>query len=226
MDKVRRCSLRWFCVAVVCGVSCLSLPALAADGVSPYIGIYGGMAFPEDLSNVEGRGSLSGISFSDFDLKSGPLVGVKLGISGSGTDSLMRWFGLELDVSYLRSKIKQQTLQASAGGLSVNFPVDATNVHLITGAAHVLLKYPDGPFQPYLGVGPAAVHGRVSDSATFSSASTTALGLSAVGGLRVLLSEHIGFFAEYKHIRAGLEFEDVEGDVVVHGAVGGVNFVF
>ena len=81
----------------------------------------------------------------------------------------------------MRSKIKQQTLQASAGGLSVSFPVDETKAHLITGAVHVLFKYPDGPFQPYLGVGPAAVYGRVSDSATFSSDSATALGWSAVG---------------------------------------------
>ena len=41
-----------------------------------------------------------------------------------------------------------------------------------------------------------------------------------------MFSEHIGQFAEYKYIRASLEFDDVEADTAVHAAVGGLNFAF
>jgi opacity protein-like surface antigen len=199
---------------------------MAGDGVSPYIGIYGGMAFPESLHEVEGRGDLSGFRFSDLGLESGPIVGGKFGITGRGSDSLARWFGLEIDASYIQSKIKQQNAQVSFLGLNATLPIDETKVELITGAVHLIAKYPDGPLQPYIGAGPAAVHARVSDSNTFSSSSTTALGLSALGGLRLMFSEHVGLFAEYKYIRAALEFDDAEADAAVHVAVGGLTYAF
>ena len=200
--------------------------AFAGDGVRPYVGIYGGMAFPESLHDVQGRGDFSGFSFSDFDLKSGPMAGAKFGIMGRGSDSLARWLGLEIDASYMQSKIKQQNSQVSFLGLTGTVPIDETKIQLITGALHLIAKYPDGPVQPYIGAGPAVVHASVSDSATFTSGNTTALGLSAVGGLRFNVSEHIGFFAEYKYIRASLKSDDLEADAAVHAAVGGLNFAF
>jgi hypothetical protein len=95
---------------------------------------------------------------------------------GPGSDSLARWFGLEIDVSYIQSKIKQQNAQVSFLGLNGTLPIDETKVQLITGALHLIAKYPDGRVQPYIGAGPAAVHARVSESNTFNSSNTTALG--------------------------------------------------
>jgi hypothetical protein len=54
----------------------------------------------------------------------------------------------------------------------------------------------------------------------------TNLGLSGVAGFRLLFSEHVGLFAEYKHIRTNREFGDLEGDAVLHAGVGGINFTF
>jgi opacity protein-like surface antigen len=213
--------------AILCGLTVLlTSGALAGDGVSPYVGVYGGMAFPESLHDVQGRGNLSGLSFSDFGLKSGPMAGAKFGIMGRGSDSLARWLGLEIDASYIQSKIRQQNSQVSFIGLTGTVPIDETKIQLITGALHLIAKYPDGPVQPYIGAGPAVVHARVSESNTFNSSSTTTLGLSAVGGLRFMVSEHIGLFAEYKYIRASLKFDDLEADAAVHAAVGGLNFAF
>ena len=80
--------------AMLCGlIVLLTSGALAGDGVSPYLGLYGGMAFPESLHDVQGRGNLSEFSFSDFGLKSGPVVVGKFGITGQGSDSLARWLG-------------------------------------------------------------------------------------------------------------------------------------
>ena len=220
-----RC-LRRLIVALLGLILFIAPHVLADDGVSPYVGLYGGMAFPEPLHDVQGRGDFSGFSFSDFGLKSGPMAGVKFGIMGRRSDSLVRWLGLEIDASYLQPKIKQQNSQVSFLGLTGTIPIDQTKIELITGALHLIAKYPDSPVQPYIGAGPAVVHARVSNSATFSSGSTTALGLSAVGGLRFKVSDHIGLFAEYKYILASLKFDDLEADAAVHAAVGGLNFNF
>jgi hypothetical protein len=163
-------------VTLVGAIFCVGATAHAEDGITPYIGIYGGMAFPESLHDVKGRGDLSGLTFSDFGLKNGPIVGGKFGVMGPGSDSLARWFGLEIDVSYIQSKIKQQNAQVSFLGLNGTLPIDETKVQLITGALHLIAKYPDGRVQPYIGAGPAAVHARVSESNTFNSSNTTALG--------------------------------------------------
>lgn len=200
--------------------------SMASDGVSPYVGIYGGVAFPETFDDVKGRGAFSTIHFSDLNLKSGAMVGVKVGLTGPSGDKVARWFGLEVDGSYTQSKIEEQNVRVTGPGGSLGISIDETKVYLITGALHLLLKYPNGPFQPYAGVGPAVVHARISDSNLSTASSATSLGLSGVGGFRLMFSEHIGFFAEYKHIRAALEFDDIEGNAVVHAGVGGVNFAF
>lgn len=224
---IRSGVLKHSVLGLLCGLAGLfTSAALAGDGISPYIGLYGGMAFPESLHDVQGRGDLTGFRFSDFGLKSGPIAGAKFGIMGRNSDSLARWLGLEIDASYLQSKIKQQNSQVSFIGLSGTLPIDETKMQLITGALHLIVKYPDGPVQPYIGAGPAVVHARISESATFISSSTTTLGLSAVGGLRFKISEHIGLFGEYKYIRASLKGDDLEADAAVHAAVGGVNFAF
>lgn len=214
--------------ALLCGLVVILAPsAFAGEGVSPYLGIYGGMTFDPTLDNVEGHTTLGGFSFSDLDLKQGPMVGAKFGLMfGKGSDSLARWFGVELDGSYIQPKIKQQTAQFSGFGMNGSFPVDKTKVELITGAIHFLAKYPEGPVQPYVGAGPAIVHAQVSESNLFSSGNTLVLGLSAIGGFRVMLSEHVGLFAEYKYIQASLEFDNFEGDASVHAAVGGFNYAF
>lgn len=199
---------------------------LAGDGVTPYVGIYGGVAIPETLDSVKGRGDATGFTFSDLKLNTGPLVGLKLGLSGSSKDAVARWFGLELDGSYMQTKLKEQNVRVSFANLSANFPLDSTKVKFITGAVHLLLKYPDGPFQPYVGAGPAVIHARISESNLFDSGNSTTIGLSAVGGFRLQFSEHIGAFFEYKHIRTTVEFDDVEGSAVVHAGVGGINFMF
>jgi opacity protein-like surface antigen len=156
------------------------------------------------------------------------MAGAKFGIMGPASNSLARWLGLEIDASWIQTKIKQQDVQLSVFGRAFGaVPMDETKVQLITGALHVIAKYPDGPVQPYIGAGPAVVHARVSDSGTFTSGTATALGLSGIAGLRFKVSERIGLFAEYKYIRASpLKFNDLEAEAVIHAAVGGLNLAF
>ena len=101
----------------------------------------------------------------------------------------------------------------------------------MTGALHLLLRYPGQVFQPYIGAGPGVVYARASDLkvggfTALESGSATAFALSGVAGFRLQVSDHVGLFFEYKHIRTALEFESIEGNAVVHAGVGGIAFLF
>lgn len=230
--------MRGLCRLLLASVLVLSFfmqahPLWAGEGVTPYIGIYGGIGIPETFDNVKGRGDASGLTFSDLKLKSGPMAGIKLGLFGPTNDPVAGWFGIELDASYIRTKLKAQDVRLSVPGFSpITGPIDESKLDFITGALHLLIRYPGQVIQPYIGAGPAVIHARSSDVTSpgigtlFTSGSATSLGLSGVAGIRLLFSQHVGAFFEYKHIRSALEFESLKGDAVVHGGVGGINFMF
>lgn len=217
-------------LGIIAGLVLMGGMAQAADptekGARPYVGLYGGVAIPETIDNVSQRVAGTTVQLSDLKLQTGPIVGLKLGILGSDKDTVVRWFGLELDVSYLQSNIKDQDIRLTLGNLSGTIRGEETRVRMITGAAHVLVRFSNGPIQPYIGAGPAVVHARISESNTFAAGNSTTLGLSAVGGFRFAFSDHIGGFLEYKHIRSELEFDTAQGDAVIHAGVGGIHFMF
>lgn len=190
------------------------------DGLQPYVGVYGGVAIPATFDNVK----YGAASLGDLKMKSGSIFGTKVGFYGHNKDKVWRWFGLEGDVSYTSTAVKAQSLRIP--GFSPPVAISQTDVNVLTGALHILVKYPDGPVQPYVGVGPAVVHARVESSTVFSSGSTTAIGLSAVGGIRFKFNDQVGAFLEYKQIRASLEFDDIQGDAIIHAGVVGVNLMF
>ena len=70
--------------------------------------------------------------------------------------------GLEIDASYIQSKIKQQNSQVSFAGLTGTLPIDETKIQLITGAIHLIAKYQMARYN-LIGAGPAVVHARVLD---------------------------------------------------------------
>lgn len=72
----------------------------------------------------------------------------------------MAW--LEIDASYIQSKIKQQNSQVSFAGLTGTLPIDETKIQLITGALHLIAKYQMARYN-LIGAGPAVVHARVLD---------------------------------------------------------------
>lgn len=218
--------------AVILGLLFGSVGGVLAEG---YVGIYGGVGIPETFDDVKGRDFLAGTTLSDLKLETGAIVGAKLGAFGPASDPVGRWLGIELDVSYLMSELKQQTARLSVGAASVPVSLPATDLNFIVGAAHVLVRYPGDMVQPYIGAGPAVVHGRLSSLATTipfvgairtDTQTATNIGLSGVGGLRLRFSQHVGAFLEYKYIRADLEFDQVEGSFVAHAGVGGVSLHF
>lgn len=216
---------------IVAAVFVALVPSLSrADDTTPqrtgpqaYIGLYGGIGFPDAFKDIQGQGA----RLSDLDLNPGPRVGGKMGVFGPRNDNFLRWFGVELDLGYLKTAVRDQPATVTVPGLTASGRVVETDVNIFSGALHVIGKFPDGPLQPYVGVGPAVVHAWISED-DFSSAATN-IALSALGGVRARISDAVGAFVEYKYLRAELDFKDdfdAQGLAQVHAVVGGVQLTF
>jgi len=219
-------------------VACTASMAAAADtpvkkeGFGPYLSLYGGVAIPETLDNGTYSGRVGGLTLSsrpigDLKLKTGSIFGAKVGLMGHSKDAVWRYFGMELDVSATSTAVKSQPLRIAGFN---SLPIPETDLTFLTGALHFLAKVADGPVQPYIGIGPAVVHGKLdairTSALTVGDQSATALGLSAIAGMRVKLAEQFAAFLEYKHIRASMDFDHVSGDAVIHAGVGGFSVLF
>lgn len=196
------------------------------EGFGYYVGGYGGVAIPETFDNV----TVGPFSIGDLKLKTGDIFGMKFGFTGHSKDQVWRYFGAELDLSITNTALSEQSWRVSGLGINGSIPVSQANVRLFTGALHLTVRYPDGPVQPYVGVGPAVIHGRVSEfnlaNIRIEDSAGTSIGLSAIGGVRFKLTDQFGLFLEYKHLRAAMEFDDLKGDAVVHAGVVGVNVTY
>ena len=101
-----------------------------------YVAAQLGANFADPLRNVRGSGTLAGLDAPNFNLKTSPAFGGKLGVfPGHGL------FGIELDVSHSTPHIKNLD--------------DVPGIHLsVTNiGAHVVLRYPGVTWQPYIGGG-------------------------------------------------------------------------
>ncbi len=187
-----------------------------------YIAGYGGVAFPNQLTDVEAQGSLttmtppatipfSGVSLSDIDLQTGAMVGGKIG----GYLPNLAWLGAEVEFFYANPKIKQQNIGISFLGVSDTLEgVSGADFRTLTGALNLVLRYPGKLLQPYAGVGLAIVNGRISDAG--GSSSDTKPGLNVLAGLRVLLMDHVALFGEFKYTRVTFKFEqDIDVDSAI-----------
>lgn len=218
--------------ATVCAVVLLVTTATAQEtpkkkeGFGGYVSAYGGVAIPETFDNVR----TGALSIGDLKLKTGNIFGIKFGFTGHSKDQVWRYFGAELDLSIANTAIRAQSWRVSGGGLSGSIPASQADVRFFTSALHFMARWPDGPVRPYIGAGPAIVHGRVSQvnlgGVPVGDGSGTSIGLSAVAGTGFKITDRFGMFIEYKHIRAAMEFDDLKGDAVVHAGVAGVNVTF
>ncbi len=123
------------------------------DGLGPYVGIYGGVVIPETFDNVTITGQgIGSRSAGDLKLKTGSIFGAKWGLMGHSKDAVWRYFGAEVDLSVVSTALCAQPLRISgSGGVS---PLPQTDIRFLTGALHLLFKWPDGPLQPYASVPP------------------------------------------------------------------------
>ncbi len=190
--------------AVTIAISLLATARLA--GGEWYVAGQVGVNFADRLANVEGTGSLIGQKAQspgqDFDLKNATMYGGKLGYFGNNGP-----IGLEVDVFNSQPNIKS-FINTSTGEYVPGVHLRVTNV-----GVNLLLRYPGQTFQPYVGVGGAALVSHIADSATTRSDSDVGFGLNLLAGLRAFVTPYVALFAEYKYTRGTLTFNDAFGSV-------------
>ncbi len=202
-----------FAAAAACWLLC------AAPGSAEwYVAGQAGMNFADRLKNVQGTGNLSGAFAPDFDLKNAAVYGGKLGyFSGGGS------VGIELDAFSSNPHIKNLD----------NVPgqhMRVTNVGL-----NVIFRYPGQTFQPYVGMGGAALIAHIGSSPGNQSQSDSdvGFGVNLLAGLRAFVTPYIAVFTEYKFTQGTLVFDEAfppgggfSGDYRAQHVVFGVSYHF
>jgi opacity protein-like surface antigen len=187
-------------------------PTKAADeGPEFYVAAYGGLTIPQSLKEVQSSGVTPEFTFSNLDLKDSAVFGGKLGFFLPGRD---RWSGVEAEFFYTNPHIKQQNVTTTipSVGFSSTDPFPGAHVRVAALAVNWIIRYPGAWFQPYIGVGPGLFWGRISGNDpnaagnNFGTGSDTAIGLNALGGARIFLSQRVALFGEYKYNRVNFDF--------------------
>jgi opacity protein-like surface antigen len=149
-----------------------------------------GANFADRLTDVAGTNGLVGARAPDFDLKNSFTYGGKVGyFPGNG------WVGVELDAFHTTPHIKNLD--------------DVPGIHMrVTSAGlNFIARYPGVTFQPYAGVGAAAIIAHISNSPTTRSDSEVTGGLNLLAGIRAFVTPYVAVFTEYKLTQATLRFD-------------------
>lgn len=191
-----------------------------------YIAGQGGYQFPQDLADVRGTGSFSGVTSSNLDLNNQAAFGVKFGRFANDT---LRWLGLEFDFSHSDANIAEQGLTTSAPILGItqqNGRTPGVGLSVSHMTMNIIARYPGSQVQPYVGVGGGL------GLSLLRTAPQDATDLYPVFnvliGVRMFMTKRVAFFTEYKHAWAMVEFSDnrFEGDLRTNWFMGGLAYHF
>jgi hypothetical protein len=197
------------CAALLASV-CVVLGALGgwetahADEPRVYVAAFAGIAEPEDLQNVKFS---SGMSTANQELGRDPLFGGKIGWKPSED---LTWFGLELEGFWVPGEVDSG--QVLGGAKLATFVL----------GFNTIFRYPMGPLQPYVGVGPSVVW---SESVQLGG-KATAVGFNAMVGLRLTFGDRAFIFGEYKHNRSELDYPSATVGYRLHALAAGVAIMF
>jgi opacity protein-like surface antigen len=169
----------------------LSSLGLVRDSLAEwYVAGQFGINFADRLTNVSGTNGFAGLQAPDFDLKNSLTYGGKIGyFPGHG------WFGVEVDAFHSTPHIKNLD------------DVPGIHMRVTTAAVNFIARYPGVTFQPYAGIGAAAVIAHISNSPTTQSDSDVAAGLNLLAGIRAFVTPYVAVFTEYKFTQATFHFD-------------------
>jgi opacity protein-like surface antigen len=123
-------------------ISLSSVAAAQEPRYNVYVGALGGGVFPMDLDI---RDKADEVIVADQDLENGYLVGAKIGYLWPG-----KMFGLEVEYNYIDGTNGKSQYAYTYAGTPLSLEGDIT---INAWFLNFLLRYPDGNFHPYLGVG-------------------------------------------------------------------------
>lgn len=218
--------IRFFLATVA--ISLLLCPYLAQAEF--YVAGQVGATFPEKISNVQGTGLASGLSFSDLALQTSVIYGGKVGYFFDR----LKWLGIEAEAFTTTPHVKQQAVTACAGAVCTP-PVTTpgSDLRVTTLAFNLIARYPGERFQPYVGAG-LGVFFAENHVAGVTHTDEAVPGANALGGVRFFLTKHLALFGEYKFQYVHFNFEEalggpglgISGDYKAHNAVGGIAWHF
>jgi opacity protein-like surface antigen len=174
--------------------------------------------FADRLKDIQGTGNLQSLVAADFDLKNAVVYGGKLGYFPNNGS-----IGIELDAFHSTPHIKN--LDELPG-----IHLRVTNVGL-----NLLIRYPGQTFQPYAGIGGAALIAHIGDSPGNASASDSDVGsgLNLLTGIRAFIMPYVAVFTEYKYTQGTFIFDRAfppgggfSGDYRAQHVVFGVSYHF
>ena len=149
-----------------------------------------GVNFADRLTDVNGTNGFAGSRAPDFDLKNSYTYGGKVGyFPGHG------WLGMELDAFHTTPHIKNLD----------NIP--GIHMRVTSAGVNLIARYPGVTFQPYAGIGAAAIFAHISDSPTTQSDSSVTGGMNVLAGMRAFVTPYVAIFTEYKLTQATLRFD-------------------
>ncbi|ALA59078.1 outer membrane protein [Nitrospira moscoviensis] len=210
--------LSYLCVLAVG----LGLLAAEPGGAEWYVAGQAGVNFADRLDDIQGTGILRGGTAPDFDLKNALVYGGKIGVyPGNGA------VGIELDAFHSSPHLKAFN-NPFTGEHIPGAHLGITNVGL-----NILFRYPGQTFQPYAGIGGAALIARLGDSPTTRSDSDVGFGMNLIAGLRAFVTPYVAVFTEYKYTRGNLVFDQAfpagggfSGDYRAQHVVFGISYHF
>ncbi len=191
-----------------------------------YIAGQGGYQFPQDLVDVRGTGSFSGVTANDLNLNNQAAFGVKVGRLFNGS---LRWLGLEFDFSHSDANIADQGVTTSAPILGItqqNGRTPGVGLSVSHMTVNLIARYPGSQVQPYVGVGGGL---GLSLLRTAPQDDTDLYPVfNVLIGAKMFVTKRVAFFTEYKHARATVEFSDnrFEGDLRTNWFMGGLAYHF
>jgi opacity protein-like surface antigen len=193
---------RLFAVLAV-GV-CLTLPSVPAQA-EMYVAGQIGATIPNNATNIEGTGSLTGANFSDVSLHNSFMYGAKLGYYFES----MKWLGVETEVYNTNPNIKQQNVTVSGPGGSATGTLPGQDLRVLNWSPlTIVVRYQAGQFEPYAGVGMGVYFSRIHDAQSGESSSNTNVGLNTQLGARYLVTKNLSVFGEWKYNRVHFNFDE------------------
>ena len=168
-------------------------PVRAETYIAGMVGIH----VPNNLSDIDLD---CGCKSTDEKLQTSVMYGAKV---GHYFDS-MRWLGIETEIFNATPHKKQQEVTITQAGQAPVVTTDSSLLRVTTVALNILARYPGERLQPYVGIGPGVFFARAQENAT--SQYSTSVGLNALAGLRVIVTQHVSIFGEWKYNYTRLDF--------------------
>ena len=207
----------WWCFFIcLCGLTLIQPFQVSAES---YVAGFAGYGLSSQLSNIRGTGDIAGVTGSNLGLQNSPIYGLKV---GHFLDNL-KYFGGEAELFTATPYLKQQQLTLSSPIGSQTATIPGAHQRVTTAAFNVMYRYPGQIIQPYAGAGLGFFW---FTPPTSTAGSAIRPGVNVLAGMRVLVTQQMALFGEYKYNHASFPGGDFKANYNAHSIVFGVGYHF